>query len=213
MDPITIGLLASQGLGVAQGIGSSFANNELQKRNRERLDELLARENQGKLGLTPAQQRLLDQRLQAPVAAAASDQRANSEQFMAAGGTSTGRDLSQLRREQVNTRAGGAVEAALQTLAADEQAQRQQEQEIESRMQAKYAMKADDMEKIFGALQQGAGVVGAAAGQPPATMQLSSMFGNQFSVSERNQLSRYAKQNPDKFIAELFGENTTAGTV
>lgn len=204
--PLLVPLIAggiSAAAGAAGGIAPTLANNQLQKRNREKLDELLQREKQGKLGLTPAQQRILDQRLQSPVAAAAAEARSRAEQIQAAGGVQSGADLSRLRTEQTRQVATGAQQAALQVAMADEAARASQLDEIEQRSQMKAQMKADDIAQILGAVSQTAGTVGLAAGSVPGTFQLAQMFGTKFSADERKQLAEYARSNPEGFKALL----------
>jgi hypothetical protein len=189
----------SAAAGAASGIAPTLANNQLQKRNREKLDELLAREKQGLLGLTPAQQRILDQRLQAPIAAAANEARTRAEQIQAAGGVTSGADLSRLRTEQSRQLAGGAQAAAMQVAQADQAAKAAQLDEIEQRDRLKAQMKADDYAQILGAVSETAGATGLLAGSPPGTFQLTELFGSKFSDDERRALADYAKANPGKF--------------
>lgn len=208
MDPATLALLAKLGLGGGsailgpiQGIVGSLANNPQQKRNREQLDELLTREKAGTLGLTGDQRQVLDQQLNAPVAAAAQQARSRAEAIQAAAGSgASGADLSRLRTEQSRTQALGAQNAAAQIGAADLAAQQQQKNEIEQRTALKSALRADDYNQIFAGLAQGAETAGSVAGVPGMTKKSTA----QFTPQEQDTLTSFMRNNPDDPLVPII---------
>jgi hypothetical protein len=159
--------------GLAQGIGTSFANNEMQRRNREMLDELLGREARGQLGMTPEQQRVMGQALSTPIAQRAQEDQQRSEAIAAAaGGSVSGADLSRLRTESSRATDRARQDAAMQVALAQQAAIQQQRNEIEQRMGLKAALRRDDIEGILTPLAQGMSAAGQAAGSPPASFNL-----------------------------------------
>lgn len=183
MDPVTLALLIGGGLGAVQGIGSSMANNQQQKYNREQLDELMKLQASGGLGLTPDEQRLMDQQLMNPVQAAASQMQTAQQQALAASnGGASGAQLARLRQEQARTITGAQQQAASQILAADQARALQQKNEIEARQAAKAAYKQDDFNAILGGLSQLAGPIGMLAGAPPGTATASGKVGAKAAV-------------------------------
>lgn len=155
--------------GTAGGVASSFANNEVQRANKKRLEELERLDAAGKLGLNPVEQQQLQAQLYNPVQRAAAEGRVNAEKMQAAMGTTSAADLADLRQQQVRTNAAGARDAAMAVRGANEQKKVMQQQEMESRRGAKAQMKADDIATIMGALSKGAAAGGAIAGAPEGT--------------------------------------------
>lgn len=218
MGPIDPSMLAALGgtgaLGIAQGIASAVADQGYQKRNKEQLNALLAREKAGTLGLTGQQRGILDQSLNAPVAAAAAQARSRAEQIQASSGDGSGADLSRLRVEQGRTQAAGAQQAALQIAQADDAAQQMQKSEIEQREALKGSLRRDDYNSIFSGLQQAAAAGGQLAGVPKGmagagsespAMGLSSLMTQRYSPDELSTIQGFARDNPQDFIAMLFG--------
>lgn len=157
-------------LGVAQGILNTTINNEAQKRNKAKLEDLLQLERQDRLGLDPTQQRLMDQQLNAPVARAAQDAQQRAERIAAtAGSGASGADLARLRQEAAQIRGAGGQDAALAIQQANAERELAQQNEIEQRIGLKAAMKRDDWDSVFNAASQVGGALGQTAGAPPST--------------------------------------------
>lgn len=158
------------GVGIAGGVAQSMANNGVQRTNRARIDELERLKATGGMGLTPVQQRQLQQSLTSPMQRAASSARLRGEQLMAAsGGAGAAGDIAAMRDQQARQVGEAGQQAALQTRAADEQRKAAQLAELEGRTQAQAQMKADDYASIFGTLKEGASAGGAllAAAETP----------------------------------------------
>lgn len=180
VDPFTIAMLAGSGLGAAQGIANVFSNNPSQKLNRERLDELLALQRSGGLGLTGVDQRVMAQQAVAPTQRAATEATRRAEQLAAASGNSSGGQLAAQQMKQAEV-VGDAVSRATQQIAlANQQKKNQQLAEIEARTAQKSAYTADDINSAFGAAAQTAVPIGMAAGGPPGMTQLGGLFGQEF---------------------------------
>lgn len=210
MDPVTLALalgLTSGVGGVVGGIADATSDRQAQQRNKSELTKLLAAEELGRLGLTGEERQSLDNQLNAPVAQAASQARARSEQLAASQQNSSGANLSRLRQEQSMTQAAGAQAAAAQIAGADMAKKQQQKAEIEQRLQAKAAYKRDDISKILGGLQQMAGPIGMLAGAPPGTAQAAGMFGTLYSAPEQATLQQAVQSDPVEFqrmMAEIL---------
>ena len=225
MDPITLALLISGGLAAGQGIAGTFQNNGPQKDNREKLAELQKREDAGTLGLTPGQQQEMSNALLSPIQRGATQMLTRGEQAQAASGNDSGAQLARLREERDRTIAGAQQSAAQQILGANNVAQQQQRNEIEQRLAAKSAMRADDLNGLFSAASQLAGPIGALAGAAPGTGQAAGMFGGGgarpaqvtpptataskvlpgLTYEETQALARYYQANPDHLPPELAG--------
>lgn len=161
---------ATGALGLAQAGVNILANNEAQKRNREKLEQLMRMEAGGQLGLTGTEERLMQRRMNDPVAQAAQAAQSRAARIAATMGEgASGGDLAQLRQEAQQLRAGGAQNTALAVSEADRAAAEQQKNEIEQRMALKLAMRRDDIDQAFNAASQLAGAAGQAAGAPPNT--------------------------------------------
>lgn len=212
MDPITLSLLIGGGLGATQGVVSSFLNNAEQKRNREQLDELLAAEKSGKLGLTGAEQQRLSNELVSPIQSATTAMRTRAEQAQAAMGNTSGANLARLREEQTRAVSGAQQAAASQVQAADLAAQQRQRNELEQRLALKSAMRRDDVNAILGGLSAVSGPLGGLAGAPPGTNQLSGLFGQAFTGAEKSQLADFDAQNPgmlEDIVNEILSGSAT----
>lgn len=167
----------SAGIGAIGGAFQTFANNKLQKRNNEILAALLEREQQGRLGMSPNEQRLLNQQLRiAPQRAVAASQR-NAERLMGGRELAAG-DLATLRQETARQQADIAENAAAQVRAANEAKRAANLQQIEDRAQAQAAMVADDFNTVLGSAADAARVGGQAAGAPPGTFTLTGPNGS-----------------------------------
>jgi hypothetical protein len=212
MDPVTLSLLIAGGLGTTQGVISSFQNNAEQKRNREQLDELLAAEKSGKMGLTGAEQQQMSNELVSPIQSATTAMRTRAEQAQAAMGNTSGANLARLREEQTRAVSGAQQAAAGQVQAADLAAQQRQRNELEQRLALKSAMRRDDVNAILGGVSAVAGPLGGLAGAPPGTNQLSGMFGQAFTGAEKSQLADFNAQNPgviDDIVNEILSGSAT----
>jgi hypothetical protein len=203
MDPFTIAALTAGGLGVVQGIGNSFSNNPSQKLNAQKLEELMALQRAGGLGLSSVEQRLMAQQAVDPVRREATQATRRAEQLSATAGTSSAGQLAGQQMKQAAV-VGDAVGQATQQIAlADQQKRQQQMNEIEARTAAKSGYAADDVNNVFGAAGQLAGPLGMAAGGPPGMTQLGPLFGQQFrGVSIPNEEMA--------MILELIGKDPTA---
>lgn len=203
--PLIVPLLAGAGaLQVAGGIAQNAATRKYRKANEAQIDELAELERKGQLGLTPAEQRLLDQRLNAPVAAAAAEARSRAEQLGAAQ-EMTGADAARLREEQTRATARGAQEAALQVIAADEQKAAQQKAELEQRMAVAAQQKADTVARTFGSAAEATAAGAQIAGAMPGTFKLSQALGSRFSSDQLGQLEQFWQDNPEE-ANRLFSE-------
>jgi len=203
LAPLALGTAA---VGIGQAVQSVKANDELQKRNKMKLDQLLQRERTGELGLSGTQKTLLDQQLNSPIAAMAAQGRERGEQLMAASGGGSGADLSRLRTEQARTVSDASQNAALQIAAANEQRRQEERNEIEQRAAAQAAMKRDDVNSTFGALSDGLGAVGALAGMPPASQKLANAFGAKLSAEDMKKISKLSDDELGAYLKQLMAQ-------
>lgn len=214
MDPFTIALLGGGALGLAQGVGSTFANNPSQRLNDERLDELLQLQKSGGLGLTSTQQRNMALQQTAPLRKEATAAQSRQEQLMAASGSSvSGADQAQMRQESARLVGDAVAQAAAQVAAANEQKRAEQLAEIEARTAGKSAYRRDDLDAVLGSAAQLAGPIGLAAGAPPGTSQLGPLFGQRFgalsfSDPEMDAIRELYEKDPEaiqRILADLEG--------
>lgn len=182
---------------VAQGIFQATANDALQRENRKRLDELLRREEAGRLGLDAGEQQLLAGQFTAPVQQQAAAARSRAEQLASASGGVSGADLSRLRQEQQAQTSTAAQNAALQIAGLNEAARQSQLQEISQRTALKSGLKADDIGAVFDGIAQAASASGQAFGAPPATFTAAGAGGTAFASPEEQQLVEFFRANPE----------------
>ena len=172
---------ANLGIGIGQTIAQNRASKDARDRNQAILDQLLAKEAGGGLGLTDLQQRELDARLRAPVAAAATGARQRAEQIQATTGGASGADLAQLRQEQTQAVGAGAQRASLAVQQAQLAAEQRDRAELEQRQSAQSQFNVDRANRFFENIVQpavtGAGQLGLAAAAPPGTFQLTNPLG------------------------------------
>jgi hypothetical protein len=184
MDPLTIALLLGGGAAAVQGIGNALSNDPSQKLNKDRLEDLLALQRSGGLGLTGVEQRVMAQQAIDPVRQQATQATRRAEQLAATAGNSSGGALAAQQMRQAAV-VGDAVSRASQQIAlADQQKRQAQLNEIEARTAGKSGYRADDYNAILGSASQLAGPVGMAAGAPPGTSQLGALFGQQFAGAQ-----------------------------
>jgi uncharacterized phage infection (PIP) family protein YhgE len=169
VDPVSLalgGLTAAGGL--VGGLYQTTANDKLQKRNRSRIEELQQLEEQGRLGLTPVEQRSLSNDLYAPMQQAAAAGRSRAEQLQAAAGAAgaSGADLSRIRQEQSQQLGQAANQVAGQVRGADAAKEQSQLQELEGRLQSQAEMKHSDIQSALGTFASSAGAGAALAASP-----------------------------------------------
>ena len=226
MLPLIAAAAVPAALGAAGNILGTMTNNQLQRRNKAKLEDLLNLEDQGALGLSPVEQRRMTQALVSPVQQAAALGRQRAEQLAAANPGASAGDLAQLRKEEVGARAQGAMAAGAQIEDANSAKVAQQKAEIEQRMQAKARMRADDMTGILQGATEAAGAAGAALGAPPGAVPgmgqgqaalaaglkqvggvapppLAAVAPGAFSAQELSQLETFRRSNPGGWQALL----------
>ena len=163
-------LAIAGGAGLAQGIATA-APSRYYKTNRERIEALQKQFEQDSFGLTGQERAALEREFFSPIQAAATEQRGRGEAMLAAGGLTSGADLSAIRREMGRTQAEGGqrAAAAVEQIAMGEKARQEAEAkaELESRQAAQEARRRDVLNAILGPIAQVAGAAGAAAAQPP----------------------------------------------
>lgn len=175
MVPLLIAGIVAAAAATAQGVHKAVVNNQAQKRNREKLDELLVEERSGEEhGLTPETKRAMTMQLNTPVQAAAQQGQNRAEQIQAAvGGEASGADVGRLRTEEARINAKGAQDAAMAIFQADElkkvENKNKLQNEIEQRIGMQTAMKNDDVDSVYGGIAQGASTMGQTLGAPPGT--------------------------------------------
>ena len=214
LTPLALGATGlSAGLGIAQGIAQYGANDKLQLRNDRKLRKLVEMERNGNLGLTGNQKQLLDQRLMAPVATAAAQQRSRGEQMLASAGGlggASGGDLSRMRQEQATTTSQAQQQAALEIADRDEARKLQQKNEEEQRAAMRASMKMDDWNALFGTASQAMGTVGAMAGATPGTFGMAGLFGEKLTPEDIAMLKKLPAATRAKMMDEaLFGTTPT----
>lgn len=204
VDPLTLALAAGSTLDLAGGIAQAAGGKQQRQRNKARLDELLAQEAGDGLGITGEQEAGLRTAISTPLQQAAADQRGAAERLAAAGsGAGLGaRELTRLREDEARQVAASSGAADLAVLQADEAAKARQQAEIEQRIALRRGLRNDDISGVLSAASSTGQAVGSLAGAPPATTDLSALFGRTFSGGEMGQLRDYAQSNPDEF-AEL----------
>lgn len=169
MNPMLIAAAIAALAGTAQGIAKSTTNNKAQRHNKAALEALMAKEEQGNLGMSPEEKQQLSQQLNVPVQQAAAQGQQRAEQIAAASGQSSGADLSRLRTERDRATSTGAQQAALAVSGANQMRADEQRNELEQRLGMQTAMRQDDWKDGFMGLNQGATVLGGAMAAPPGS--------------------------------------------
>lgn len=156
------GLVASGALGLGQGLYNAFRRDPAQRYNREELERLKKLREQGQLGLSGTDQRLMYAGYYEPVNEYARQAQQTYERMAAAqGGNVSGAHLAQLRRESARTTAEGQLGAARNVAAANEAERRRQLEQIDQRTAADSRFRQDRAQAAFGALSQAAGATAA----------------------------------------------------
>ena len=172
------GLAAAAALSAALGTGQAIAGAKktaFDKRNKEKLDELLGLEERGGLGLTGAERRIQERGLMNPVRQAASATRRQAEALQA--GSASGADLARLRSEQTGAIAGAGERAALALDAADARKEAAQRQELAQRSAIQEERRAAREASVLSGLGQAAGVAGQLAGGVPEVLRAAGLHG------------------------------------
>jgi hypothetical protein len=166
------------GLGcVLTGAANIAGDGRYEKFNKQKAEDLYAKERTGDLGLSGEQKQLATQQMMQPVQNAAAAGQKRAEQIMAAGGQGNGADLARLRQENAQTVSQGGQNAMAQLAGMDLQAQEAQKQELEQRLQPKDQMRLRDYNIAGDMFSQASGAIGKLAGAPPGTTQAAGMFG------------------------------------
>lgn len=165
VDPLSLAIGGgTAALGTIGGILQSTANNSAQRLNRERLNALLRKQGAGTLGLSPIEERQMQEAYANPARRAAATGKLQAEQLAAANGNAMAGDLERMRNAQAMQVGQAEQQASLATMAADKARKDQQMAEIDQRTAAKAQYKADDLATILGGISKSAATGGAVAG-------------------------------------------------
>jgi hypothetical protein len=195
MDPFTIAMLASAGVGLAQAGVNAFSPNSAARANREALEKLKQARESGGFGLSSADQRAMYQNVYEPGRRYAEAQRQEYERVAGALGQ-TGSELAQLRREAGQRSGEAAQRAATEVSQADERERLRQRAEYDQRLAAQQAYRQDRNSAVFSGLSQAASAAGSIAGSPAEVLK-------RLAPEARAQMAWMKKNNPVGYQAFL----------
>lgn len=213
MDPLTLSLIGSAVGGVGQAIGAALPTAQ-SRYNRKQLDELLARQKAGQLGLTGAERQALERDALNPVRAMATEARRAQEATAAQVAGSSGvdaADLNRIRRGEQQALASAATSAGQAIGQANLSEAQRERNEIEQRLAFQAQRNTDVVNGVTGLLGTGAQLAGAAAGGPP--LNIMGLFGTEVRDFGRfeQQLGQYGLDPADiqrvSALAQRHGAN------
>ena len=143
-------LAIAGGLAGAEALGSLIPT-AADRRNKQKLDELLELERKRGLGLTGQEQRVAEARTEMPMAQQLSAQMAAQNRALAAGGANVGAALA-AGQQMADTGALARQQAISDVEALDLQKKQAQLQEIEQRTAAKAQRDLEQRQAVLGAL-------------------------------------------------------------
>lgn len=211
IDPLTMALTIGGGL--AETIGAALPTAQ-SRNNRKQLDELLARQKAGQLGLTGAERQALERDALNPVRAMATEARRAQEATAAQVASSSGidaSDLNRIRRGEQQALASAATSAGQAIGQANIAEQNRERNEIEQRLAMQAQRRTDVVNGITGLLGDVAELTGKAAGGPPSDIM--GMFGSEVKDYDRfeRQLEQYGLDAADvqrvSALARQYGAN------
>lgn len=162
MDPITLMMLGSAGIGLGKEVISALPS-QAGKRNKEELERLLEMEKRNKLGLTEQERGAVREAAVLPAKQQAAETRRQSAAMQATMGNRSAGDVAQLRSAEQQQAAGAEQEARQRVAELDIARVAEQRREIEQRLLSKEARRRDTEAGVFGALSQAAMAGGQAA--------------------------------------------------
>ena len=213
MDPLTLSLIGSTVAGIGQAVGSALPTAQ-SRYNRKQLDELLARQKAGQLGLTGVERQALERDALNPVRAMATEARRAQEATAAQVAGSSGvdaADLNRIRRGEQQALASAATSAGQAIGQANLSEAQRERNEIEQRLAFQAQRNTDVVNGITGLLGNAAQMTGAAAGGPP--LNIMGMFGTEVKDFGRfeQQLGQYGLDPADvqrvSALAQRYGAN------
>ena len=148
--PFLLPLAISGGLAGAEAI-SSMVPTAADRRNKQKLDELLELERKRQLGLTGQEQRVAEARTEMPLAQQTSAQMAAQNRALAAGGANVGAALA-AGQQMADTGALARQKAISDIEALDLQKKQAQLQEIEQRTAIRAQRNMEQRQAMLGAL-------------------------------------------------------------
>jgi hypothetical protein len=148
--PLLVPLAISGGIAAAQAIGKNMPT-AADKRNKQKLNELLELEKKRELGLTGQEMKVAEARTEMPMAQQLSAQMAAQNRALAAGGAGVGASLA-AGQQMADTGALARQQAISDIEALDLQKKQAQLQEIEDRTAAKAQRDMEKREAVLDAV-------------------------------------------------------------